>query len=133
MYNKIMNETRNRLATGFTLAELIIVIAVIGILATMSVVNYGSWRKSTLADQVKSDLNGAVSAMENARAFNNAYPVALPTTMVASNGVSLSGGSIDGKSYCVDGVSVTNPTITYYVDSTSGDQGAQQGTCATRP
>lgn len=107
---------------------------IIGILATITVVSYGSWRKSILTAQVKSDLNGVVSAMESVRTFNNGYPVVLPTTIVASNGVAFSGGgSADGKSYCVDGMSVEYPTITYYIDSSSGEQGAQVGTCATRP
>ncbi len=100
----------------------------------MSVVGYGTWRKSLATAQVKSDLNGVVAAMENARTFDNLYPLVIPGTMTASNGVTLSGGgSADGKTYCVDGTSVGNPTVTYYVDSWSGSLGAQQGTCASRP
>lgn len=124
---------KNTSKNGFTIVELVVVIAIIGILVTITVVSYGAWHKSTLIAKVKSDLNGAVSAMESARTFNNIYPATVPSSIVSSSGVMLSGGSTDGKAYCVDGTSVEDATITYYVDSTSSSKGAQTGTCATRP
>ena len=127
-----ISKAKTKLRAGFTIVELVVVIAVIGILATITVVSYGAWHKSTLSAQVKSDLNGAASAMESARTFNNAYPTTLPSTITASNGVTLtlSGG---GATYCIDGASTTDPTIVYYVDSTIKDKGALQGTCIGRP
>src|SRR5665647_2474224 len=121
---------------GFAIVELLVVIAVIGILATISIVSYGAWKKSAATAQVKSDLNGVAAAMESARTFNNAYPTTLPSTMTASDGVSLTGGSADGgKTYCIDGASTANATIVYYVDSTASDKVAQAGhVChATKP
>lgn len=119
---------------GFTIVEILVVIAVVGILASISVVGYGAWKKSASTAQVKSDLNAAAAAMENARTFNNAYPATLPGTVTPSNGVVLSGGSTDsGKTYCVDGSSLDDTTIVFYVDSVDSEKGAQIGTCATRP
>ncbi len=121
--------------SAFTLVELIVAIAVIGILAGIVIVSYNGWRKSTITTQVKSDLNGAASAMESARTFNNAYLASITssTTFKPSQGVILSGGSSDGgKTYCIDASSTQDATIHYYIDSISGDAGAQAGTCATR-
>jgi prepilin-type N-terminal cleavage/methylation domain-containing protein len=116
---------------GFTIIELIVVIAVIAILATISIVGYGAWRNQTSATQVKNDLTNVASAMENARTFGSAYPTTIPTTVTASNNVVLvGGGSVDGKSYCVDGTTTLNSSIMYYVDSIS--KGPQQGTCIGR-
>lgn len=119
---------------GFTIVELVVVISIIGILATISVVGYGAWKNSAIATQLKSDLNAVAAAMENARTFNDGYPTTLPTTVTPSENVTLtlqSGSS--ATDYCVDGVSSDNATLTYYVASETKDQGALEGTCATRP
>jgi prepilin-type N-terminal cleavage/methylation domain-containing protein len=119
---------------GFTIVELLVVIAVIAILAAISIVSYGAWKKQAATAQVKSDLNAVAAAMESARTFNNAYPTTLPGTVAPSKDVSLSSGVIgDGLIYCVDGTSSQDATILYYVDSTVSDKGAQVGTCASRP
>ncbi len=101
------NNKHTRIQTkGFTIVELIIVISIIGILATITVVGYGSWRTNATATQLKSDLNGAASAMENARNFGNGYPLTIPTSFTPSSGVTLAGGgSADGKVYCLSAAS----------------------------
>ncbi len=118
---------------GFTVVELVVVIAVIGILAVITIVSYGAWRHQATAAKVKSDLNDVISAMDSARTYNNSYPTAVPSSVVASSGVVLTGGSADGLSYCVDGTSSDDATITYYVASETKAQGPLSGTCATRP
>lgn len=120
---------------GFTIVELIIVISVIAILATVSIVGYSSWRSSTLGTKVKSDLNAAASALEDYRTFNNGYPpsTTLPTTVTPTTGVSLSLYSSNATAFCVDGASTEDATITFYVASETKSQGPLSGTCATRP
>lgn len=54
---------------GFTIVELVVVIVVMGILATITVASYGNWRERTVTNQIKSDLNGVATAMENVRNF----------------------------------------------------------------
>jgi prepilin-type N-terminal cleavage/methylation domain-containing protein len=118
---------------GFTIVELLVVIGVIGILAAVSVVGYGAWRASTLATQVKSDLNGAASAMESARTFDGKYPVSIPSSFSGSDGVTLTGGgSVDGATFCIEAVSDDDAAIVFYIDETTKDAGAQDGTCASR-
>jgi len=87
---------------GFTIVELMVVIVVIGILASISVVGYGAWQKRTTENVVKSDLTNAVAAMENARTFGNTYPATVPSTFTPSSGVVLSGGGTSGgKNFCI--------------------------------
>mgnify|MGYP000950587383 CR=1 FL=1 len=119
---------------GFTIIELLVVIVIVGILATISIIGYGSWRTSVISAQVKSDLNAAASAMESSRTFGNGYPLTLPSTVVPSTNVSLTlTPSSTALAYCIDGVSNENTSDTFYVASESKDQGALSGTCATRP
>ena len=117
---------------GFTIVELIVVITVIGILSTVVALSYNGWQKSTIASQLKSDLRGAASAMESSRTFNNTYPASVPSSFHSSSDVTVSGGSSDGKLYCMEAVSSKDTTIHYYIDQSNGSQGAQLGTCATR-
>ena len=123
---------------GFTIVELLVVIVIIGTLASIGFISYGSYQKSITIAQLKSDLNGAATVMENARTFNNAYPADInavesfePTK--DANGIAvttLSGGSADGgKTYCIDAEN-SDSSIHYYIDSNNGTQGAQDGSCA---
>lgn len=113
---------------GFTIVELLVVIAIIGILATIGIINYGGWSKSIAETQIKNDLNGAATAMENSRNFGDSYPLSIPSTFKPSKDVTLSGGSTDGGvTYCVDAVSSQFPDLNYFI---SNSKEAQLGTCA---
>jgi len=130
-----MNRSRvkSRSRGGFTIVELLVVIAIIGILATISIVSYGAWRRSVTSATLKSDLNGVISAMDSYRTFNNGYPGSVPSSFKPSNGVSLSGGSTDTKTYCVEATSSDDASLVFYVASEVKDKGPQAGNCASRP
>ncbi len=117
--------------SGFTIVELVVVIVVIGVLASISIVSYGNFRRSITIAQLKNDLNGAAAALENYRNFNSGYPLTVPSTFSSSQHVSLTGGSSDGKTYCIDAVSSDDANLYYYINSANTNQGAQQGTCDT--
>ncbi len=117
---------------GFTLVELVVVISIIGILSVIGIISYNGWKQYTIVSQLKSDLNGVVTAMENARNFGDSYPADINsvTTFKSSNGVTLSGGSSDaGKTYCVSAFNSQFPNIYYYVNSAIAKLGALSGTC----
>jgi prepilin-type N-terminal cleavage/methylation domain-containing protein len=119
---------------GFTIIELLVVIAVLGILITISIVAYGSWHRTTVSAQVKSDLNGIAAAMEGVRSANNGYPTTLPTNFTPSLNVTLTPNSADASSttYCINGTSTDDATVFFYIAAESKDKGPQVGTCAGR-
>ncbi len=125
-----------RIKKGFTVVELLVVIAVIGIIAGVVVVSYSGWRHTTLASQVKSDLNGLSAALESSKNFTGGYPTtagALNALFTVSSGTTLTPTSLGATAYCLDATTSSDSSITYYLASESKDQGALSGTCATRP
>lgn len=126
---------KNRFRSAFTIVELIVVIAVIGILAGIVLVSYGSWHTTVATSSLKSDLEHAASAMESARSFTNGssgYPLAIPSTFTASANNTLTLTFPDTKSFCIDGTTTTATSVLYYIDNVTQANGASPGTCSTR-
>lgn len=88
---------------AFTLIELLIVIAIIGIISSLLISNYIGVRQRARDTQRKSDLKQIQSALEIYRADNGSYPGTLPTT-----------GS-PAYLNCAVGTGITGgtPTVTY--------------------
>ncbi len=66
---------------GFTIVELLIVITVIGILATIVIVAYGSVQNNARDGAVQSDLRKMADRMEEFRLGKGAYPAATQTDL----------------------------------------------------
>lgn len=115
---------------GFTIVELVITIAIIAILATISVVGYGKWRESMTKKEVQSDLQMAATAMENAKNFGNGYPTdgSIPSSFKSSANTTIVYKSGTVNTFCIEGTSKTNTSIHYFIDTTKGKQPAE-GTC----
>jgi len=127
----IMNIKQQDKTDGYTIVELVLVIIVLGILTAIGIISYNGWRQKTIETQMKSDLKSAVIAMENSRTFNNKYPTSVPSTFKASQGDTISGGSPDGGSYCIDVVNSQFPSLYYHIESTGGGHDVQSGKCIT--
>ena len=118
-----------KIAKGFTLIELLVVIVVMATLASITMLSYDSWKKNTIATQLKNDLNNASLAMKDYVNFNDTYPSALPASVKSSEGVVLSGGSADGKTYCVEASSTVYNDLLFHI--TQSDSSAQEGNCSS--
>lgn len=121
MRNRYLPSSSRRTINGFTIIELIVIISVIGVLASIVVISYNNWKQTAAVAQLKSDLNGAATAMENARIFGSAgYPsdVNNLTSFRPSDGVTITGGSVDSKTYCIRAVKSSQyPDVYYSINS----------------
>ena len=121
---------KNNTKHGFTIVELCVIIAVIGILATLVIVSLNSWRLNTARNEVRSDLNGVSAGMNVARNQSNGYPLSLPNNFTSSANVQLTYASGDATSYCIDGKSKVISSVTYFIDSARTGGEPRHGTCA---
>lgn len=128
----MVDKSKNKYRSGFTIVELIVVIVVIAVLAAIVLISYGAWRSSIATSSVTSDLTHAASTMESSRGFNNGYPVTIPATFTASANNTIVLTVADTKSYCIDGTTSVSASIQYYIDNLTQNNGPSKGTCATR-
>jgi len=88
---------------GFSILEMVVVVAVLGILASLTIPSFLEFIKSAKIDQAKADLNGAIAdCLQSARQFPNSAD----TTVVPDESLSgpLNAGYriASGKNKCVD-------------------------------
>lgn len=111
--------------SGFTIVELLIVIAIIGILAAVAIVSYIGISQRAVASSLQSDLAGAATKLKLYQIDNMAYPTALDCSATpAANTICLKVSP--GNTYAYAVVNNTNPqtfsltatntnTVTYVV------------------
>lgn len=117
---------------GFTLIEMMVVVAVLGILIALTAFAQRGWQQNIEQRQVRSDLTMAATAMENAKNFGNGYPMGLPTTFKAASGVTLQFVWGDSTKYCLQASSKKLTSVVYFVDSSQGKE-PKVGTCSASP
>lgn len=70
---------------GFTVVEVLVIVVVISILASITVVSYGAWRHRTADSVVRSDLTQATNTLKSYKNFKNSYPPNLADTGFAAS------------------------------------------------
>ena len=81
-YDYSMNLKRQ--SCGYSIVELVVVIVVIGILATIVIVSYNGVQNRAIANSLRSDLNNASDFLRVDRALSSTG--VFPTTLAAANG-----------------------------------------------
>ena len=112
-------------SSAFTIVELLVVIVVIGILATITIVSYTGISNRAVISSIKSDLTNASTALKLDQITNSAFPA---TLALANGGKGITPSQLlDSVIYVPDNTSVPNNFClqyrkganTYAVDSTS--------------
>jgi Tfp pilus assembly protein PilE len=115
---------------GFTIIEVVVIITILALLVGLSYFFIGDWRARAATNEVKSDLNGAASALENIRNFSNGYPATLTNTVFEpTDTVELDYTLRGDGSYCLIGTSTERSTVVWFVDSRANKQ-PLQGSCS---
>ena len=101
---------------GFTIIEMVVVITVIAILATLTVFSFGSWRERTATTEVKTSLADLATVLKNELNFNSIYPTTVPSNYTAAKGVTVTYSSrSSGTAYCASAVSKSVTTVKFYI------------------
>jgi prepilin-type N-terminal cleavage/methylation domain-containing protein len=74
MVQRTPRPVANRQTKGFTLIEVLMVIAIIGLLAAIAVPQFFTYRATAIDSQMKSALKNAAVAMESYFAEHQSYP-----------------------------------------------------------
>ena len=114
-------------SAAFTIVELVIVIALVGLLFLLSVFAFGDWRKRTANAEANTALSHVAAATEDYLNFNNAYPSSLSLTgYKASDGITITYTSTS-TTYCAQAHSTKVTTVIWFI--THDNQVPRQGTC----
>jgi type IV pilus assembly protein PilA len=73
----LLSKMRKSSQKGFTLVELMIVVAIIGILAAIAIPQFAAYRQRAFNSSAQSDLRNFKTAMETDFADNQEYQAAL--------------------------------------------------------
>ncbi len=112
-------------AKGFSLIELLVVVAIIGLLAAIAIPQFLSYRAHAVDSQMRSDLKNAALAMDSYFAENKVYPTSVAAIVSAgfnqTDGVALTIAVPTPSSFRISATkpSGTQPTFTF--DSVTGN------------
>jgi len=117
--------------SGFTIVELLIVVVVIAILATVTIVAYNGIRDRAQTSSVQSQLSQALKKVQSVAIVNSElYPATLDDAGIKDgNGITYqytSNNAATPKTFCI--TATLNQTRSYYISSKTGSA-QQEGIC----
>jgi len=117
--------------SGFTIVELLIVVVVIAILATVTIVAYNGIRDRAQTSSVQSQLSQAMKKVQSTAIINSElYPATLDDAGIKDgNGITYqytSNNAVTPKTFCI--TATLNQTRSYYISSKTGSA-QQEGIC----
>jgi Tfp pilus assembly protein PilE len=117
-----------RWAPAFTVVELLVIITIIGVLATVAIVGYNGVQNSTRVRAAQSDLTRVASHMQQTYQKTGAYPASLPSEVIASNAVELRVVRAGSAVVYSNLSAVQNGVLLAQICSDLIDEGAGRGT-----
>ena len=110
---------RSRPNDGFTLVEILIIIAIIGLLAVIAIPQFISYRGRAIDAQLKSDLRNAAVAVESYFTKRSVYPASIAEIQAfgfqATGGVNLTLTLVSPNAYTITAAKPggTQPSFTF--------------------
>ncbi|MBP9667494.1 prepilin-type N-terminal cleavage/methylation domain-containing protein [Candidatus Saccharibacteria bacterium] len=105
---------------GFTIVELLAVVVVLSILATIVAISYSGWQQRLATNEAKADLLSAKSYMESSRntSASGLYPASVSIT--SSPKITITGGGTSANThYCIKAQSTRIASVVYYITDTT--------------
>jgi type IV pilus assembly protein PilA len=125
MHLRFLQRKKVVYATGFSLVELLVVLAILGLLAAFAIPQFVSYRASAVDSQMKGDLKNAALAMESYFAEKKTYPTSLAAIVAAgftqTDGVALTIDVISPSSFRLTAAKANGTQPSFTFDSTTGD------------
>ena len=117
-------EPRGFRRAGFTLVEILIVIAIIGVLAVIAIPQFIAYRNRSIDAQMRSDLRNAAVAVESYFTKRNVYPSSIDEVegfgFQATDGVTLTLNIVSPTSYTITAAKPGGTQASFTFSSTTG-------------
>src|SRR5690606_38904995 len=118
---------------AFTIVELLIVIVVIGILASNGIVSYNGIQDRATSTSLKVDLQNVAKGLEIDKlsaGLSYFEPEVLENYLTTEGSHSVINCAYGGLNYfCIEGIKKNQTTASYHIDSRNGLTNTQEGAC----
>jgi len=113
--------TTTSIKAGFTIVELLIVIVVIGIIASIITIGYSGIKRNATVNVTKNALTSAMKAMINSAAESGSYATSFPSTISPSADIGLALTVVsDTATFCINATNTQYDDIAWHASPTTG-------------